>query len=123
MRLKNTGFNLGILSSNSKINVCKFLENNNLDNIFDFIYSSRHLFGKDKTLLRLLKKRNIPKKNAVYVGDETRDIEAAKKAGISIVSVSWGFNSRKTLEALQPDQIAGSPGELIACLQRIGNKS
>jgi phosphoglycolate phosphatase len=117
--IKNAGFHLGILTSNSKSNVGKFLENNNIGNVFNFTSSSRHIFGKDKSLLRLLETNNIHRETAVYIGDETRDIEAAKKAGISIVSVSWGFNSREILSVLQPDQIADSPDELQACLQRI----
>lgn len=119
--IKNAGYRLGILTSNSKDNVSKFLENNNLLGIFDFIYSGKNIFGKDKIIQRLLSDKNIPKESVIYVGDETRDIEAAKKAKIPVVAVSWGFNSREILAALQPNQIADNPDELLSCLQRILN--
>src|SRR3989338_4543252 len=47
--LKKRGYILGILSSNSKENIEKFCENNNLL-IFDFIHSEKNIFGKDKSL-------------------------------------------------------------------------
>jgi len=39
------------------------------------------------------------------VGDETRDIEAAKAAGFQSVAVTWGYNSKKVLENARPDFI------------------
>jgi phosphoglycolate phosphatase-like HAD superfamily hydrolase len=47
------------------------------------------------------------------VGDETRDIEAAKKSHIKVIAVSWGFNSRQVLEKYSPDFLIDYPGELI----------
>lgn len=122
-KIKKLNFTLGILTSNSRESVNKFLENNNLREIFNFIHSAKHFFGKDTAIQRLLAKNNISKENVVYVGDETRDIEAAKKIKIPIVSVSWGFNSRNALAALQPNQIADEPKELPACLQKIFNEN
>ncbi len=116
--LKDAGYNLGILTSNSKENVDMFLFANKLTEIFDFIYSSKNVFGKDKDILHLLKNRNIKKDNVVYVGDETRDIEAAKRVGIPIIAVSWGFNTREILVAQGPSYIIDEPGELLNCLSR-----
>ncbi len=117
--IKNAGFNLGILTSNSKDNVNKFLGNNALSGLFEFIYSGKNVFGKDTVMKRLLKHENISRENALYIGDETRDIEAAKKAGIPVIAVCWGLNRKDILAAFQPDQIADDPKELFACLQRI----
>jgi len=39
----------------------------------------------------------------LFVGDKTRDIEAAKKAGIRMAAVTWGYNSRRSLDAMKPD--------------------
>jgi phosphoglycolate phosphatase len=121
--IKNAGFNLGIMTSNATGNVRHFLKSNGLDGIFDFIHTSKHIFGKDKSLLRLFKTENIPRDNAVYVGDEKRDVEAARKAGIPMVSVSWGYMSREILAALEPEQIADRPDELLQCIQRIFDAS
>jgi len=48
-----------------------------LDDVFDFIYSGKTLFGK-KVINNLLKQEKLNPKAAIYVGDETRDIAARK---------------------------------------------
>ncbi|MEA5468260.1 HAD hydrolase-like protein, partial [Spirulina sp. 06S082] len=88
---------LGILTSNIEKNVSAFLKENDLENIFEFIYSGNTIFGKDRILRTLLQKYNIDPNLVVYVGDETRDINAAKKSGVKAIGVTWGFNSREIL--------------------------
>lgn len=111
--LKRSGTSLGIMTSNSKDNVVKFLEVYNLTNEFDFIYSGKNVLGKHRVLKNILKRHGLKKEEAMYVGDETRDIRAAKKAGISGVAVTWGFNSAEALKKEQPDFIAESPEDLL----------
>lgn len=118
-QIKNTGLRLGILTSNSKYNVNAFLENNDLSEVVDFVYSGKSLFGKDKFLMRLFNRENIFRENVIYIGDETRDIEASKKVGIPVISVSWGLNKKNLLATLHPNQIADSPGDLFGCVQQI----
>jgi phosphoglycolate phosphatase len=110
--LKNKGFTLGILTSNSKENVTKFLRKNNL-NCFSFIYSGRDLLGKDKVIRRMLSERRLARKEVIYLGDEIRDIEACKKIGVKIAAVSWGLSSREALERYEPDWVIDSPQELL----------
>jgi phosphoglycolate phosphatase-like HAD superfamily hydrolase len=118
-KIKAAGFNLGILSSNSKENVSAFLKKNNLSDLFDFIFTGRNIFGKNKVMQRLLKNKNISRGDTIYIGDEVRDIEAAKKVGIPIVSVSWGFNSKNILAASHPDRIVDNPEQLLDNIRMI----
>jgi phosphoglycolate phosphatase len=117
--IKNAGFRLGILTSNSRKNVRIFLEKESLSGIIDFIYSGRSLLGKDKVIKRMLERKNISHESVIYVGDETRDTVASKKAGIPVIAVSWGLSRRDALASLMPDQIADDPKELFECVQRI----
>ncbi len=119
--IRNTGYRMGILTSNSVSNVNKFLDINNLSDLFDFVYSGRSLFGKEKVIRRLFIHENLSADRVVYVGDETRDIEASKNAGIPVVAVSWGLHRRDVLASLSPDQIADDPKELPDCFLRIFN--
>ena len=89
----------------------QFSKRNNLE-VFDFVYSGSSIFGKDRVIRKVLKSLDIPLSNAIYVGDETRDVEAAKAVGIAIIAVSWGFNSKKILEARHPDYLIESVNEL-----------
>ncbi|MCK4635796.1 MAG: HAD-IA family hydrolase [Candidatus Moranbacteria bacterium] len=116
--LKNLGYNLGIMTSNSKKNVENFLKINNLDDIFDFVYSSKNLFGKDKVIKKIINKYFFEKDLIIYVGDEVRDVEMSKKLGISVLAVSWGFNSREMLENAGADVIVDNSRELLECLQK-----
>jgi len=118
-KLKNQGFILGILSSNSLENIEFFLTKNNLRELFDFIHSQINLFGKERAILNFLNKHQIAKKDIVYVGDEIRDIEAAKKVGIPVIAVSWGFNEKETLLSLKPRAIAENPQQLLECVFKI----
>jgi len=111
--LKNKGFDLYILTSNSKENVEIFLKNNDLLNIFSFVYSSSNVFGKDKSIKKFLKFKNINLNECVYIGDETRDIEAMKRISLPIISASWGFNSKEALVKLHPDKIIDKPERLL----------
>lgn len=69
-------------------------------------------------LNRVLKQHNIDSAQAIYVGDETRDVEAAKRVAIATVSVTWGFNTRDILETYQPTHIIDTPLELVHLLNR-----
>lgn len=117
--IKNAGLILGILTSNSTHNVNRFLKKNDLTDIFDFVYSGKSLFGKDRVLMRLFDHEKISGEEVMYIGDETRDIEASERAGIPVVAVTWGLNNRKALLSLKPDQIADKPADLPGCVQEV----
>lgn len=112
--LKNHNYILGIITSNIQENVINFLKNNDLDDYFDFIHSGTSLFGKNKIINKVIKEKQLNPEKIVYVGDETRDIEAAKKSLIKIIAVTWGFNSSHVLAEYQPDFLINTPQELTA---------
>jgi len=117
--IKNKGYRMAIITSNSRSNVNLFLKNNGMDQEFDFVYSGKSIFGKDKVFKRMFHKKNIFPEEAIYIGDETRDIEACRKVGIPVISVTWGMNNPEILSTLNPDQMAHSPQEIIGCIEKI----
>lgn len=117
--LRNQGNRLGIVTSNVKENVIAFLENNNLQELFDFIYSGTTLFGKQKVIMQLLKQNHLVPEAVVYIGDETRDIDAAKKSQVKVIAVSWGFNSQSALAKHQPDFLIDDPKKLVEVVQSL----
>ncbi len=112
LELKKRGFQLGIITSNSRENVLASLTKNGLQDTFTFIYSGS-TFGKHKVINKWLRIENINPEKVVYVGDEVRDIDAAKKTGIKVIAVGWGFNSPQALAAQNPDFLIERPQELI----------
>lgn len=113
--LHKKGYCLSILSSNIRQNIDSLLKKHKID-FFDFIYCERNIFGKDRVLRKILKEEGLKKEEAFYVGDEIRDIEASHKAGIKIIAVSWGFNSRQALIKNNCDFIADKSMDIISYL-------
>jgi phosphoglycolate phosphatase len=115
--LNNNGYKLGIITSNSQENVTDFLKVNDLDNLFDFVYSGVTIFGKTTIINNVLKQKQIKPQEVIYVGDETRDIEASKKANIKVIAVTWGFNSQEVLAKQNPDFLIHEPYELLEVIK------
>lgn len=109
--LKRNNFKIGIVTTNTEDNVRKFLHANNLD-FFDLFYTTKKIFGKDRTISKIVKDMRIEKSKVYFIGDEVRDIQAGKKAGVKTVGVSWGYNTRKALDREKPDHLIDSPFEL-----------
>jgi len=112
---------LGILTSNSEENVHLFLQTHGLENLFAFVSSTSKLTGKARHLRKIIKSHNVAAEKLLYIGDEIRDIKAAKKAGVDIAAVAWGFNSPESLMAQNPDYMLHNPIELIDINSSHGN--
>ncbi|MEM7510240.1 MAG: HAD-IA family hydrolase [Bacteroidota bacterium] len=110
--LHDRGYQLGILTSNTKEAVTSFLNLHKIDHI-EFIKASKSLFGKGKDLKKIRKKNGFKKSEVVMIGDEVRDIKAAREADVDAVAVTWGFHSRKTLEKEAPTHTVKTPQELL----------
>lgn len=102
--LKEKGHKLFILTSNNKEFVETILKRENLI-FFDKKYYKSSLFGKAKYIQKIIDKNKLEKEDIYYVGDEIRDIEASKLAGVKCISVSWGYNSKKLLVDFKPDYL------------------
>jgi phosphoglycolate phosphatase len=61
------------------------------------------LFGKPARFRRIIRRSGIDKAHIIAIGDEVRDIEAARSVGIACGSVAWGYAAPQALRALQPD--------------------
>jgi phosphoglycolate phosphatase len=113
LELRQQGHLLGIVSTNSVRNIQEFLRIQNLTSTFDFVSASYALFRKSRLILKILQQYQLQSRQVYYVGDETRDIEAARKSGVYAIAATWGFNSVEILQANCPDFLINSPKELI----------
>lgn len=105
-RLAADGVTLAVVSSNSQSNVLRVLGPTNSSLISHF-GCGVSLFGKRAKFQEILKKTGISARETLCIGDETRDILAAKSANLACGAVTWGF---ATVEALR----AHGPNEVIA---------
>ncbi len=114
-KLVENNIELGILTTNSEKNVRIFLNGHNLE-VFTFVVSVPSVFSKSRTLGRTLKRFNLNRNEVVYVGDELRDVENAKKAGVDVIAVTWGYNKRELLIQSNPTFVVDTPRELLSTL-------
>jgi len=105
-----------IMSSNSPGNIRKLLRRVGLDHYFTHIYGNVGIFGKAKMLRRIIARNKLVPADTFYVGDEGRDVEAAKRVGLKSVAVTWGYNSAELLAAHHPHAEAGTRQELLDAL-------
>ena len=111
--LKNR-YRIGIITSNSLENVNHVLDKYHLNfSSFDFINSASSIFGKTRELKSVMKVHGLKKSDMIYVGDEVRDILAAKKFGVKIVAVTWGYNSKNLLKKFKPNYLIDNHEELV----------
>ncbi len=94
--LQHEGHRIGIVSSSERSTVLALLEKFGI--MADFVYQSS-LFGKATTLRTVFAEQSIQPEKALYVGDEVRDVDACKKAGLQIIAVTWGLNTKEALLA------------------------
>jgi len=112
--LVDQGAVLAVLSSNSCQNIHQVLGPENAA-LFSYYECGVSIFGKSAKIRKLLKKSGMQPDEAILIGDEIRDLEAARIIPIASGAVSWGY---ARVEALQ----ARAPSELFASVAEIGEK-
>ena len=112
--IAGTGVRLGILSSNREDNIRRCLRANGAEQHFAFVVGYPRLFGKGKALKRIIRAERLTRSDVLYIGDELRDVEAAKKAGVKVAAVTWGFHTAELLRTGTPDYVVGDASELAS---------
>lgn len=114
-RLQQQGRILAIVSSNSEANIRRVL-GPELGPRFAHVDAGVSMFGKAPRLRKAVRRLGAQAQQVVYIGDELRDLEAARKAGIACGLVDWGFAHRETLEQAGPDAVFAAPSEIATWL-------
>ncbi len=109
--LEEAGLALGIASSNAGRNVRLVLGPENLRRV-RYLECGAALHGKRARLRRILRAARVAPTAAIYIGDEIRDIEAARGLGMAAGVVLWGYNSAAALRGHGPDRIFTSMDEI-----------
>lgn len=99
--LDEAGLKLAVVSSNSESNVRRVLGVDNASRI-DAFECSASIFGKSQQLRAVMKRLGVTPPATLCVGDETRDIEAAREAGAASGAVMWGYAAPDVLVKFAP---------------------
>ena len=114
--IRRAGCRMAVVSSNAEDNIRACLRATGVEGLFEAVVGYSRLFGKGRAIGRFLKASGVGVQEVVYVGDEVRDVEAARKARVAVAAVAWGYQARALLAAQAPDYLLDEPGQLLALL-------
>ncbi|HVX76546.1 MAG TPA: HAD-IA family hydrolase [Bradyrhizobium sp.] len=95
------GVKLALVSSDSEANARRKL--GDLADLFAYFDCAASLFGKPAKFRRVIRRAGIDPASVIAIGDEIRDIEAARAVGIACGVVCWGYAAPAALRAQTPD--------------------
>lgn len=110
--LDRLGVTLAVVSSNAEENIRRVL-GGPVAGLFHYYEDRVPLFGKAGRLRRLLRRSGFRPHEAICIGDEIRDLEAARKAGIPFGAVAWGYAHPDALMARLPHMVFETPHQLV----------
>jgi phosphoglycolate phosphatase len=102
--LAERGVVIAIATSNAEANVRRILGEENARGISDYACGAS-LFGKAAKLAAITKRQRVSPERTIVIGDEVRDLEAARKAGLAAGAVGWGYATVELLRAQAPDHL------------------
>lgn len=102
--LADQGIKIAVVTSNTYENVCKILGPENAA-LIEYYECGVRIFGKQAKLKKVLKQSGVEAKDAICIGDEIRDIQAAEKVHIPFGAVAWGYTNIEALMAFHPAEV------------------
>jgi phosphoglycolate phosphatase len=114
--LHASGVRLAIVSSNSEENV-RIILGPELCGLVSMFNCGASMFGKAPKFRKVLKRLGVRPGEAISVGDEIRDLDAAREVGLATGVVCWGYTAPDALKAQKPDHVFETMGEIVG---RIG---
>jgi phosphoglycolate phosphatase len=109
------GIASAIVSSNAQANVRGILGEANAMRIRHYSCGVS-LFGKAARFRAVIRAAGARLERTLGVGDEVRDLEAARAVGIAVGAVGWGYAAAALLRAWQPNHLFTSMAELSTTL-------
>jgi len=117
-KLKEQGYKTAVVSNKADFAVQQ-LCGEYFPGLFDFVVGERKGIRKKPapdSVLEVLERLQVEKKDVLYIGDSEIDIQTADNAGVDRVSVEWGFRTKKELMLWGAKKIAKTPEEILSFL-------
>jgi phosphoglycolate phosphatase len=99
--LAGDGVQLALVTSDSEANAREKL--GDAAALFTHFDCAASLFGKPAKFRRVIRRAGAALDQVISIGDEVRDIEAARTVGIACGAVCWGYAAPAALRAHAPD--------------------
>lgn len=112
--LADNGVQLALVTSDSEANTREKL--GKAAALFSHFDCSASVFGKAAKFRRVIRRAGVAPSQVISIGDEVRDIEAARAVGIACGAVSWGYAAPAALQALAPDYMFAQMEDIALAL-------
>jgi len=113
------GIALAMVSSDNESNVRRAL-GPDICGLFSHFACGASLFGKAPKFKRVMRKAGQAATETLAIGDDLRDLEAARQAGIAFGAVAWGYASAEALLAQAPEEFFASIDDIVGRLATSG---
>jgi phosphoglycolate phosphatase len=113
--LAANGISLAMVSSDHEKNVRRAL-GPDICALFSHFACGASLFGKAPKFKRVMRKAGVAAQETLAIGDDLRDLEAARQAGTAFGAVAWGYACPEALRAHAPDEFFASVDDITACI-------
>jgi phosphoglycolate phosphatase len=111
--LRAAGRTLAIVSSNNERTIRRALGPDCAELIHVYACDAS-MFGKAPKFRHVLKQTRTRADHAISIGDETRDIAAARSVRVACGAVAWGYATPELLRAHAPDFLFNTPDEIVS---------
>ncbi|MBR0789253.1 HAD-IA family hydrolase [Bradyrhizobium manausense] len=119
--LARNGVQLALVTSDSEVNARAKL--GDVASLFQHFDCAAAVFGKPAKFRRVIRRAGVVPQNVISIGDEVRDIEAARAVGVACGAVSWGYAAPAALRALAPDYMFAQMDEIADTVCRTPAKA
>lgn len=114
--LKKQGVRLAVLSNKPHRQTVKVVEEIFGEEMFDFAAGQQEGIRRKPDpdgVYYIMEKLGVQKKDCFYIGDSEVDVATGKNAGVTTISVTWGFRTKEELKASGADHMIDRPEELM----------
>lgn len=112
--LAESGVQLALVTSDSEANARQKLGASAA--LFAHFDCAASVFGKPAKFRRAIRRTGVVPQKVISIGDEVRDIEAARAVGIACGAVCWGYAAPAALRARGPDYTFERMDEIVSSL-------
>lgn len=109
------GVTMAVVSSNSEENI-RIVLGPELCELIGMFNCGASMFGKASKFRKVLKRLGVKPGETISIGDEIRDLDAAREVGLATGVVCWGYTAPDALRSQKPDAVFETVAEITAHL-------
>jgi phosphoglycolate phosphatase len=112
---------LMIVSSGSEVVIKKYLQKEEIENLFVEVLGFETHKTKTAKIKQILEKYGAQNTDAVFITDTLGDILESHEVGVPVIAETWGLHDEETLLRGNPEKLINDPRELLGAIKELLN--